>query len=110
MDAMRYQRIKHLGKQTPVPIQVRFITLATPEEAARFSLPAGSVRCVDLRLPALRNTGRMFPRCFSGFCGSTPSGGANPPPSGRMEQLLSFYTGPETSASCLPSASGTCIS
>lgn len=106
MDAMRYQRIKHLGKQTPVPIRVRFITLATPEEAARFS-PVLRDLCgvLTLRLPALREHRQDVPALFLRLLRQYAERAEQiPRPSGRMEQLLSFYHWPgnlsELSAVC----------
>ena len=107
MDAMRYQRIKHLGKQTPVPIQVRFITLATPEEAARFSPVLRDLcGCVDPAFACPSGTPAGCSHAVSpAFAAVRRAGGANPPAlSGRMEQLLSFYHWPgnlsELSAVC----------
>lgn len=106
VDAMRYQRIKHLGKQTSIPIRVRFITLATPEEADRFS-PVLRDLCgvLNLHLPSLREHRQDIPTMFLRFLRQhTERAEQISRLSGRMEQLLSFYHWPgnlsELSAVC----------
>ncbi|MCI7157849.1 MAG: PrpR N-terminal domain-containing protein [Flintibacter sp.] len=106
MDVMRHQRIKHLGGQTAIPLHVRFVTLATPEEAQHFS-PALRELCgiLTLNLPPLREHPADIPALFMRYLRQyTERAEQVPRLSSRMEQLLSFYHWPgnleELSAVC----------
>lgn len=96
MDVMRHQRIKHLGGQTAIPLHVRFVTLATPEEAQHFS-PALRELCgiLTLNLPPLREHPADIPALFMRYLRQyTERAEQVPRLSSRMEQLLSFYHWP----------------
>lgn len=96
LEAMRYHRIKHLGQQSLIPIHIRFITLATPEEAARFS-PVLRDLCggLTLNLPPLRQHRQDVPALFLRFLRQYAERTEQVPRlSRRMEQLLSFYHWP----------------
>ena len=89
-----------------IPLRVRFITLATPEEAQHFS-PALRELCgiLTLTLPPLREHPADIPALFMRYLRQyTERAEQVPRLSSRMEQLLSFYHWPgnleELSAVC----------
>ena len=106
IDAMRCQKIQRPGTAVSVPINVRFITIATLSEIRQFSSTLRNLTGVlTLELPPLRDHRQDIPPLFLRYLRQyTEQGNKQEKLSPRMEQLLLFYDWPgnldELSAVC----------
>ena len=106
IDIIRHQRIQYPGKPSYLPINIRFVTIATPEEWDRMSPTVRSLTGVlSLELPPLREHRQDIPALFLRYLRQYQERPEKQEKmSCRMEALLMFYDWPgnldELSAVC----------
>lgn len=96
IDIIRHQRIQLPGRSSYLPINIRFITIATPEERDRMSPTVRSLTGVlSLELPPLREHRQDIPALFLRYLRQYQEQPEKQEKlSGRMEELLIFYDWP----------------
>lgn len=96
IDIMRHQRIQYPGKPSYLPINIRFVTIATPEERERMSPTVRSLTGVlSLELPPLREHRQDIPALFLRYLRQYQERPEKQEKlSSRMEALLMFYDWP----------------